>query len=82
MSWPLLYKNLVEAVELIPARCRAEIRTNVQSAVQKEPQGEAPKPVLYEHAEGIAIENWKPEPQACDERARLARCEQRYDRYQ
>ena len=76
------YNNLVEAVELILARCRAEIRKNAQSAVQKEPQGEAPKPVLYEHAAVIAIENWKPEPEACDERARLARREQRYDRYQ
>ena len=27
-----LYKNLVEAVELILARCRAEIRKNAQSA--------------------------------------------------
>lgn len=77
-----LYKNLVEAVELILARCRAEVRKNAQSAVQKEPQGEAPKPVLYEHAEVIAIENWKPEPEACDERARLSRRAQCYDRYQ
>jgi transposase len=77
-----LYKNLVEAVELILARCRAEIRKNAQAAVQKEPQGEALKPVLYEHAEVIAIENWKPEPEACDERARLSRRAQRYDRYQ
>jgi transposase len=77
-----LYKNLVEAVELILARCRAEIRKNAQSAVQKESQGEAPQPVLYEHAEVIAIDNWKPEPEACDERARLSRRAQRYDRYQ
>jgi transposase len=77
-----IYKNLVEAVELILARCRAEIRKNAQSAVQKEPQGEALKPVLYEHAEVIAIGNWKPEPEACDERARLTRRAQRYDRYQ
>jgi transposase len=77
-----LYKNLVEAAELILARCRAEIRKNAQSAIQKEPQAEAPKPVFYEHVEVIAIENWKPEPEACDERARLARRVQRYDRYQ
>jgi transposase len=77
-----LYKNLVEAVELILARCRAEIRKNAQSAVQREPQEEAPKPILYEHAEVIAIENWKPEPEACDERARLTRRAQRYDCYQ
>lgn len=30
----------------------------------------------------IAVENWKPEPERCDERARLTRREQRYDRYQ
>jgi transposase len=77
-----LYKNLVEAVELILARCRAEIRKNAQSAAQQEPQGEVPQPVLYEHAEVIAIDNWKPEPEACDERARLSRRAQRYDRYQ
>jgi hypothetical protein len=58
------HKNLVEVVELILARCRAEIRKNAQSAGQKEPQGEALKPVLYEHAEVIAMENWKPEPRA------------------
>lgn len=76
------YKNLVEAVELILGRCRAEIRKNAQAAVQKEPQGEVPQPILYEHAEVIAIDNWKPEPEACDERARLSRRAQRYDRYQ
>jgi len=73
---------LVEAVELILARCRAEIRKTAQSVVQKEPQGEVPHPILYEHAEVIAIDNWKPEPEACDERARLSRRAQRYDRYQ
>jgi transposase len=77
-----LYKNLIEAVELILARCRAEIRKNALAAVQKGPQEEAPKPMLYEHAEVIAIDNWKPEPEACDERARLTRRAQRYDRYQ
>jgi transposase len=30
----------------------------------------------------IAVENWKPAPELCDERARLSRREQRYDRYQ
>jgi len=43
---------------------------------------ETPKPLLFEHAEVIAVENWKPEPELCDERARLTRREQRYDRYQ
>jgi hypothetical protein len=30
----------------------------------------------------MAVENWKPEPELCDERARLTRREQRYGRYQ
>lgn len=77
-----LYKNLVEAIELILARCRAEIRKNAQSAVQQELQEDPTKPFLYEHAEVLAIENWKPEPELCDERARLTRRAQRYDRYQ
>ena len=52
------YKNLVEAVELILARCRAEIRKNAQSVVQGELQEATTKPLLYEHAEVIAVENW------------------------
>lgn len=77
-----LYKNLVEAVELILARCRAEIRKNAQAAIQEALPEEAPKPILLEYAEVIAVENWKPAPELCDERARLSRREQRYDRYQ
>jgi len=50
-----LYKNLVEAVELILARCRAEIRKNAQSAIREEPHEEAPKPLLFEYAEVIAL---------------------------
>jgi len=49
---------------------------------QEELKVETPKPLLFEHAEVIAVENWKPEPELCDERARLTRREQRYDRYQ
>ena len=75
------YKNLVEAVALILARCRAEIRKNAQSAAQEELQEEAPEPVLLECAEVISVENWKPTPELCDERARLSRRAQRYDRY-
>jgi transposase len=41
-----LYKNLVEAVELILARCRAEIRKNAREAIQEELQEEAAKPLL------------------------------------
>jgi transposase len=77
-----LYRNLVEAVELLLARCRAEIRKNAKAKAQEEHKSEALTPLLYEHAEVIAIENWKPEPEMCDERARLARRAQRYDRYQ
>lgn len=77
-----LYKNLVEAVELILARCRAEIRTNARAALQKDLQEEAPEPLLFEYAEVLCVENWKPVPELCDERARLTRREQRYDRYQ
>jgi transposase len=43
-----VYKNLVEAVEVILARCRAEIRKNAQSAIQEELAEEAPKPILFE----------------------------------
>src|SRR6266487_675092 len=77
-----MYKNLVEAIELILARCRAEIRKNAQAAVQEELNVEAPKPIFFEDAEVISVENWKPAPSMCDERARLSRREQRYDRYQ
>src|SRR5258708_7357359 len=45
-----LYKNVGEAVELILARCRAEIRKNAQSAVQED----APKPLLFEYADVIS----------------------------
>ncbi len=77
-----LYKNLVEAVELILARCRAEIRKNARSAGREELHEEAPQPLLLESPEVMCVENWKPAPELCDERARLSRREQRYDRYQ
>ncbi len=44
-----LYKNLLEAVELTLARCRAEIRKNAAPALQ---QGEI-APSLEENIEGI-----------------------------
>src|SRR6266568_8457300 len=77
-----MYKNLVEAVELTLARCRAEIRTNAREASQEERKVVAPKPLLFEYADVISVENWKPAPELCDERDRLTRREQRYDRYQ
>src|SRR5260370_16077247 len=77
-----MYKNLVEAVELTLARCRAEIRKNAREAIQEELHEEAPEPLLLECAEVISVESWKPAPELCDERARLSRRAQRYDRYQ
>jgi transposase len=77
-----MYKNLVEEVELILARCRAEIRKNALPTGQEELHEEAPKPLFLESPEVICVENWKPAPELCDERARLSRREQRYDRYQ
>ena len=41
-----MYKNLVQAVELTLARCRAEIRKNAQLAIQEELHEEAPEPHL------------------------------------
>jgi transposase len=76
-----IYKILTEAVELALARCRAEIRANSEIASQ----GEIPPEVreaLGERVKGVSIETWKPAPDACDERARLTRRAERYDRYQ
>jgi transposase len=70
-----LYKNLVEAVELTLARCRAEIRKQAQAVSQQE-GGEVPKPVVAS-TECVSVENWKPAPELCDERARLSRRAQR-----
>jgi transposase len=75
-----LYKNLVEAVELTLARCRAEIRKNAQANMQKEPT-ELPK-LLVETTEFLSVENWKPAPDLFAERARITRRAQRQDRYQ
>jgi excisionase family DNA binding protein len=73
---------LIEAVELILARCRAQIRKSAQLAIQEERKVEAAKPLLLEQAEVMCVENWEPAPELCDERARLSRREQRYDRSQ
>ena len=77
-----IYKNLVEAVALILARCRAEIRKNAQPALQEELHEEVPEPPLFACAEVISVENWKPAPALCDERKRLTRRAERHDRYQ
>src|SRR5437660_3569805 len=54
-----IYKNLVEVVALILARCRAEIRKSAQSALQEELPEEAPAPLLFACAEVISVGNWK-----------------------
>src|SRR5213082_2539202 len=73
-----LYTNLVEAVALILARCRAEIRKNAQSALHEE----VPEPLLLAYTEVISVENWQQAPALCDERKRLTRRAERHDRYQ
>jgi transposase len=75
-----MYKNLVEAVELTLARCRAEIRKNAQATVQRE-EAEGSK-LLVENTEFVSVENWKPAPDLGAERARLTRQAQRLDRYE
>src|SRR5256714_9491832 len=77
-----IYKNLVEVVALILARCRAEIRKSAQSALQEELPEEAPAPLLFACAEVISVGNWKQAPALCDERKRLTRRAERHDRYQ
>jgi len=74
-----IYKNLVEAVELTLARCRAEIRKNAQATARPE-EAEGSK-LLVENTEFVSVENWKPAPDLSAERARLTRHAQRQDRY-
>src|SRR5947209_7104693 len=75
-----LYKNLVKAVELTLARCRAEIRKNAQATVQ--PEEAAGSKLLIENTEFLSVENWKPAPALGAERARLTPHAQRQDRYE
>jgi transposase len=74
------YKNLGEAVERTLACCRAEIRSNAQLTIPLE-EREVSKP-LRETTEFVCVENWKPAPDVCAERERMARRAERYDRYQ
>ena len=74
-------KNLTEAVELALAHCRAEIRKKAETTAQEEASQEVQK-TLSESAKTFSSEMWKPTPNACQERARLTRREQRYDQYQ
>lgn len=73
-------KNLTEAVELTLARCRAEIRKAAYDAL---PEEEKQVIVLLTLPfEPVALENWKPAPDPCTERERLARQAERQDRYE
>jgi transposase len=76
-----LYKNLTEALELALARCRAEIRQQAEKASRREVPPEA-RQALQVSKKAFALTTWKPPPAPCDERARLTRRAQRYDRYQ
>ena len=76
-----IYKNLSEAVELALAHCRAEIRKKAEAAVQEEAE-QAVQEILEENAKTFSLESRKPTPGAPQERARLTRREQRYDKYQ
>ncbi len=66
-------KNLTEAVQVLLARCQAEIFV---AKDQEEPTGEKTKKPL------ISIEQWRPPEPRSVEKARLARRAGRYARYQ
>ncbi len=75
-----MFKNLTEVVELALARCRAEIRKKAEAAAQEVSQDV--QKALGESVQTFPTETWKPTPNACQERARLTRREQRSDQYQ
>ena len=75
-----LMKNLTEAVELTLARCRAEIRKGAFDALpEEEKKG---REELRLPTEFVSLESWKPAPDPCTERERLARQVQQQDRYE
>lgn len=74
------HKNLTEAVELTLARCRADIRKAAYDALPEE-ERKVVDPLTLP-LEPVALENWKPAPDPCTERERLARQAQRQDRYE
>src|SRR6266487_6783420 len=74
-----MYKYLVEAVELMLARCRTEIRNGAFHILSEEERKEVEP--LSLPTEFVSVENWKPAPDACTERERLNRRAQRHDRY-
>lgn len=66
-------KNLTEAVQVLLARCQAEILTSLQT--EESQQDQQCQPV-------ISIEEWRPPEPAHVEKVRLARRAGRYARYQ
>ncbi len=66
-------KNLTEAVQVLLARCQAEILTSLKT--EESPQDQPCQPV-------ISIEEWRPPEPAHVEKVRLARRAGRYARYQ
>jgi transposase len=76
-----IYKNLTEAVELALARCRSEMRKQSEKTARQEVSPEAHQ-ALKVSKKSFSLTTWKPSPAPCDERARLTRRAQRYDRYQ
>jgi len=75
-----MYKNLVEAVELMLARCRTEIRNGAFHILSEEERKVVEPQSLP--TEFVSVENWKPAPDACTERERLTRRAERHDRYE
>lgn len=75
-----LMNNLTEAVELTLARCRAEIRKAAYDALPEE-ERKVVDPLTLP-LEPVALENWKPTPDPCTERERLARQAERQDRFE
>lgn len=69
-----LLDNLLDDVELTLARCRGEIRSKTLSHQRQN--------TVAEELERVSIGNWQPAPKPNEERERLARRAQRYDRYQ
>jgi transposase len=76
-----IYKNLTEAVELALARCRTEIRKNVEIVARQE-VSQAAQQALVESRKAFTLQTWKPSPDPSVKRARLTRRAQRYDRYE
>lgn len=75
-----IHKNLTEAVERTLALCRTEIRKGAFDALSEEEKKSME--ALRLPTEVVSVENWKPAPDPCTERERLARHAERQDRYE